>query len=162
MEDPPSLCLSFCPQVLGAEPWLGSWSSPGASFGELPAQCPVPQVLVSPCTRWVPAPSGHAAIRNCFRARELHYFRTRGKELKSSLMEPWHSWLFSEVLHSVEITFRVAQHQSRLGLSDEGVGYQLSTAARERAPAGSEAESNSPCRQTACIFFPSCICTVVG
>lgn len=68
---------------------------------------------------------------------ELHYFKTSGKELKFSLMECCHSWLFSGVLQGVEMTLRVSQHQPCLGPSDEGVGI----AAREKVPAASKRQS---------------------
>lgn len=88
---PPQPCPCSAQGSWGAEPQLGSWSSPGwDSFGDLskclqPAQCPVPQVVVSCCTRQVAAPSWHAALVACFRARELRPFRACGKQLKSSL-----------------------------------------------------------------------------
>lgn len=89
--DPHQPLPLLLPGCWGAEPQLGSWSSPGwDSFVDLPrclkpARCPVPRVLVSRCTRRVAAPSWHTAAVACSHARELHCFRASGEELKSSL-----------------------------------------------------------------------------
>lgn len=159
----PPACAS--PFTHGCWEQSHSWA-PGAaqagSFGELPAQCPVPG-------SWVTQHQVGASTTLPYCHKDL--FLCQGTALFQN------KWKGAEVLpHGMLAQLALLRgpagcgdHLESLpapvltGPSDEGVGDQLGTAAREKVPAGSERQSQIlHASRVPAFFFPSCICSVLG